>query len=920
MKCRVIWFLALQCVADFDTLPAPIKYETEVKIREEEESHHEQWAKLLDDIDLKNFEIPESEADNNAPFNAALFKPMYAFRLRVPGLSDYWTVMEPYSLEPLTSLRIPAALKVTYNGQDLDLNLPAKLQGVTSGGVITVATPDPAETDKVYPFKSRKPNGQRWYTLKTHKLRSQADVDADAAAASVDPEVGAGLRAMQSSSAGLTNMVASDKSATGLAMTNCDETAEEVAVDEEGRMEKPSVVNYVTARDKNVIEQYLGVNVCDLVVFGPNVCEPNDPARRYLMREYVRKRAIVFAVVMVAFGSAVLLLQIIMRFLHRRLMRKDDKFMLLLLETTFRTLSMVAIGGSLIKLVFSWDFLQEEWEYSIFHRLFLEMHVPIPSGEVLNNLVNVFLVRVDDFVLLYGVFGALFTTLAHMDFVRLREADEIALIEAMSSKRPDLIDFFVARYEYKDRVNSRMLGGLDHPSCWFVEYFHAGVLQTSREILRLPISTLILFLAGIGAIFPLYRLYRLKALAVVMAVALLAPGCLTLVFIRLLWIKRQMLPVDVDRYCLLRFQLDHGMGEVTETQLDMLAENLPRYRLGRGPRQFEHTDSAWWKARLYGTMRPTRHDQLFLLGRRGPGILFRLVQGSYLLLLCVCSYVLEQLDSNARLWTIDYGFWPLIMMALIIAYSLSLLPTLLHTLTLVTYTGMRVDDDMLIQVVQQARTIFITKLTYFLDGIRCQAMLWHVIQGGPELWERLHQLHLRQPLGIREDRHALWLSLTCDTDGVMNDDVIKELFLQQGVNLGSKKAVFDWLRLFRTKTFSERQFNIMLFVIHDMLSPEGLDHDTMRDYLINKIDIDPIVEWQHIQMLAREVGDEDQWSRVDCKHLIAFLAGNPHITELSIADFINAVVDVDRTTIGALGKAAKHVKDSKIRVAPLPDY
>ncbi|CDJ70415.1 hypothetical protein, conserved [Eimeria necatrix] len=294
--------------------------------------------------------------------------------------------------------------------------------------------------------------------------------------------------------------------------------------------------------------------------------------------------------------------------------------------------------------------------------------------------------------------------------------------------------------------------GIDPSGYYFMEYLRACLLRMAIEMLRLPVSTLLLLLLAAAALRP-FLSCRLHAEAAVLSLCSL----LCLLAMLATWafaaaVEQQLRPSKVPHYLVMRYHMELG-GEAKETYLH---EFTPPYKLQQQqvrPRCSSSSSSsssssgssssggvsAWpgvCSRYFYGTTLPNKHQQLFCFWANGPTIVMRALEASYFCQLLVLAWWVQLLRSHPATW-LRISWWGSAAVGLFALLHFLLLKKVLYSTLLALHSGMLVDHVLLEKVWEIQRAENVRRTAELVDRLRVQSTLFAISEGGDIFWKQM---------------------------------------------------------------------------------------------------------------------------------------------------------------------------------------
>lgn len=661
---------------------------------------------------------------------------------------------------------------------------------------------------------------------------------------------------------------------------------------------------------------------CEPSVDGIEQCASNEETLDVLLL-YYRTLAVVFTFVIIALIILVVIIQTFARNVVQRLIKAEDRYMRELVEAAFRQISVIAIASAVLHIVCTWDVIQVDLDRFAFDRVLQAVNLGRNFAGRIDFVFGQVQLLVDDFILVYAAFVLLFAALAYTDFKWLKKAEDLTVEEiVVNYPNTEYIDFVTARYEYIDRVAGREIAGLDPKSCWFMEYYRACLILTSMTLVRLPNFTLLLLLIPIGLLTPAHRLEGGAFVLLLLGINVIPIIILIAVLLRASAIHRQVMPADPLRYASIRYQLEAGQldpnarDEATGQNFSSLLRDCqPRYKSEPCPSpingRFLGID---FGKLLFGTHYPNRHEALFIFKRKGPSVLLRATESAYLICMLGAAYTMNQIDKTPEWWWYVYGYWPTVCLITLVAITAAFLPKTLSLLTYISSTGMMLKEDTLSDVMITNRSLFVSRLSYFIDGLRIEALLRQLRRGSADFWAGLAETTELADADQRAQRAALWERLTHDTDDVITPPVLFQFLNRQGLNIPTEEALSGWFEIFdKTQKggIGRGEFDQLIVVLTEMLR-EPLDIASVRELLVEGWNISPMsVEGINAGTLAIMLTNLNmKWTESQKNHLITFLAKDSNARSLSFDQFLQRLAEVEASTLSTLNQAVQKMRDT----------
>ncbi|CDJ37267.1 hypothetical protein, conserved [Eimeria tenella] len=472
--------------------------------------------------------------------------------------------------------------------------------------------------------------------------------------------------------------------------------------------------------------------------------------------------------------------------------------------------------------------------------------------------------------------------------------------------------------------------GIDPSGYYFMEYLRACLLRMAIEMLRLPISTLLLLLLAAAGLRP-FLSCRLHAEAAVLSLCSL----LCLLAMLATWafaaaVEQQLRPSKVPHYLVMRYHMELG-GEAKEAYLQ---EFTPPYKLqpqqvrrrcssssssssSSGSSSSDSSSgsggggvSAWpgvCSRYFYGTTLPNKHQQLFCFWANGPTIVMRALEASYFCQLLVLAWWVQLLRSHPATW-LRISWWGSAAVGFFALLHFGLLKKVLYSTLLALHSGMLVDHVLLEKVWEIQRAENVRRTAELVDRLRVQSTLFAISEGGDIFWKQMQIKVLAVSRAVKDQMVAMWASLDEEHLGQIDRSKLFKFLKSQGLAVQTEADVNDFLQVFdRTNKggVDEEEFFVLALVVKQLLV-EPLDKDALRALFEDKYGI----PWTaptgiDVNSLARILADiRVHWSEGKRRYLLDFVGGKRGTAGVAAELFVSQLQAMEEQTLQPFQQAA----------------
>lgn len=169
---------------------------------------------------------------------------------------------------------------------------------------------------------------------------------------------------------------------------------------------------------------------------------------------------------------------------------------------------------------------------------------------------------------------------------------------------------------------------------------------------------------------------------------------------------------------------------------------------------------------------------------------------------------------------------------------------------------------------------------------------------------------------IKAHREVLWDSLVAESgNAFLTPPVLFNFFVLQGLKLGSVKLMDEWFEVFgkvenKRKVICREEFDAVLAALGDAIR-EPMQKEPVLVFFQSKLNIgsnDQI--WMGQKDLSKLLESVHmEWTKAQKRHLISFMLDDINAREISIDDFIENLMRIERTTLNVLNQAAQRMKN-----------